>query len=149
MRLVQPNRDGTAAVVLGALVVTPPSGEGRRAIVRAEPGIELSMPGLAAGVGPVEPLTADDVAIHLAIDDPELAIRVELSKDEQLATMRVERVPGARYRLDAQPPNRSIVLRRLVAERIPCPEPTIDVWVKTILPEIKPIVAQKKPLSSG
>ena len=40
--------------------------------------------------------------------------------------MTVERVPGARYRLEDQPPNRTVTLRRLVAERIPCPEPSLD-----------------------
>ena len=33
--------DGTAAVVGGALVIVPPAHDGRPAVVRAEPGIEL------------------------------------------------------------------------------------------------------------
>jgi hypothetical protein len=123
---VQPNRDGTAAVVHGALVVTPPSGEGRRAVVRAETGIELSVPGAAAGQGPVEVLAAGDVAITLAVEEPHVDVHVEVSRDELLATMRVERIPGARFRLEDQPANQSIELRRLVVERVPCVEPTLD-----------------------
>ncbi len=64
--------------------------------------------------------------MHLPDDRPRLEVRVEVTPDELLATMTVERVPGARYRLEDQPPNTSVTLRRLVAERIPCPEPSLD-----------------------
>ncbi len=120
------SQDGTAAVVGGALVIVPPEHDGRRAVVRSETGIDLVVPGREAGHGPVEAASAADVDVHLPDEPPKIEIRVEITPDELLATMTVERVPGARYRLEDQPPNRSVTLRRLVAERIACPEPSLD-----------------------
>ncbi len=123
---MQTNRDGTAAVVHGALVIGPPSGDGRRAVVRAEDGIVLRVAGEPEGTGPFDVLASSELAINLRTEAPRVDVHVEVSRDELLATMRVERIPGARYRLEDQPPNHSIVLRRLVAERLPCPDPTAD-----------------------
>jgi hypothetical protein len=120
------SQDGTAAVVGGALVIVPPAHDGRRAVIRAEAGIDLLVPGRDPGQGPVEALTDDDVDVWLPDDVAKLEVRVDVTRDQLLATMTVERVPGARYRLEDQPPNRSITLRRLVAGRIPCPEPSLD-----------------------
>ena len=120
------SQDGTASVVGGALVIVPPEHDGRRAVVRSEAGIDLLVAGQAPGRGPVEAGSQAEVAVHLPDDPPRLEVRVQLTPDELLATMTVERVPGARYRLEDQPPNRTVTLRRLVAERIPCPEPSLD-----------------------
>jgi hypothetical protein len=124
--VVVQSQDGTAAVVGGALVVVPPAHDGRRAVVCSEPGIDLIVPGGESGHGPVEASTAADIEVRLPDDAPSLDIRVEIASDQLLATMSVERVPGARYRLEDQPPNHSITLRRLVAGRIACPEPSLD-----------------------
>jgi len=118
--------DGTAAVVGGDLVIVPPARDGRAAEVRAEAGIEITLAGHEAGPGPVEVSVPDDVQVRLTDDVPRVEVRIETTPDELLATMSVERIPGARYRLEDQPANRSITLRRLVAERLPCPEPTVD-----------------------
>ncbi len=124
-REMEPTRDGTAAVVGGALVITAATGEGRPAVVRAEPGIDLVTAGAAPSSGPVEATDARSVEVRLTADEPRLEIRVTVSQDELLALLSVERIPGATYRLEDQPPNASIVLRRLVAERIPAPEATV------------------------
>ncbi len=120
------SQDGTAWVVGGALVILPPEHDGRRAVVRSETGIDLLVAGEEPGRGPVEAASRADVGVHLPDDLPRLEVRVQVTPDELLATMTVERVPGARYRLEDQPPNRTVTLRRLVAERIPCPEPSLD-----------------------
>ncbi len=124
--VVVQSRDGTAAVVEGALAIVPPAHDARRAVLRAEAGIDLILPGHDAGQGPVDAATTADVDVRLPDDAPRLEVRVEVTPDQLLATMTVERVPGARYRLEDQPPNTSITLRRLVAGRIPCPEPSLD-----------------------
>src|SRR5690348_7801652 len=118
--------DGTAAVVGGDLVIVPPAHGGRPAEVRAEAGIELALAGHEPGPGPVAASAPGQVLVRLADDAPRVEVRIEVTPDELLATMRVERIPGARYRLEDQPPNRAITLRRLVAERLPCAEPSVD-----------------------
>jgi hypothetical protein len=123
---VETNRDGTAAVVHGALVIGHPIGAGRRAVVRAEDGVTLSVAGRPDGQGPCELLGASEVTVTLPPDPPYADVHVEISRDRLLATMRVERIPGVRYRLEDQPPNHSIVLRRLVQDRIPCPDITLE-----------------------
>jgi hypothetical protein len=120
------SQDGTAAVVGGALVIVPPEHDGRRAVVRAEAGIDLIVPGGDASQGPLEVGSPAGVDVRLPDDAPQIEVRVEVTPDELLATMTVERVPGARYRLEDQPPNRTVTLRRLVAGRIACPEPSLD-----------------------
>ena len=120
------SQDGTASVVGGALVIVPPEHGGRRAVVCSEAGIDLLVAGQAPGRGPVEAGGPAEVGVQLPDDPPRLEVRVQVTPDELLATMTVERVPGARYRLEDQPPNRTVTLRRLVAERIPCPEPSLD-----------------------
>jgi hypothetical protein len=118
--------DGTAAVVGGALVIVPPAHDGRPAVVRAEPGIELVADGRESGAGPVEAAAPGGVEARLTEDAPRVEVRIEVTRDELGATMSVERLPGTRYRLEDQPPNHAITLRRLVAERVPCAEPTLD-----------------------
>jgi hypothetical protein len=117
---VQPDQPGTAAVLDGILVVTPPSGAGRPAAITCEPGVELG---------------ADGVTAIVHDEFPSLTIRVEVARDELTATVAVERIPGARYRLADQPPATAITLRRLVAERIPCPEPTFEELLVTLTHE--------------
>lgn len=119
------SQDGTAAVVGGALVVVPPGPGGRRAVVRSEAGVELLAPGREPGQGPIEAGAPGEIDVRLYEDAPRLDVRVTVTADELLATVAVERVPGARYRLEDQPPNQSITLRRLVAGRIACPAPTL------------------------
>lgn len=118
--------DGTAAVVGGALVIVPPAHDGRPASVRAEPGIELLAGGHGVGAGPVEAAAPGEIEVRLPDDGARIEVQVSLTPDELGATMSVERLPGARYRLEDQPPNHAITLRRLVAERVPCAEPTLD-----------------------
>jgi hypothetical protein len=60
----------------------------------------------------------------VADEFPSLGIYVDILPDGLVAMMRIERIPGARYRLEDQPSAPSVTLRRLLAERIPCPEPT-------------------------
>ena len=121
------SQDGTAAVVGGALVIVPPRTTGGPPCVRAEAGIDLLVPGQRAGPRPgrgASPTPTSTCACPTT--RPQLEVRVDVTPDELLATMTVERVPGARYRLEDQPPNPTVTLRRLVAERIPCPEPSLD-----------------------
>ena len=120
------SRDGTVAVIGGALVIVPPEHDGRRAVVRCDAGIDLVVPGSGPGRGPVEVASLADIEARLPDDAPTTEVRVEITADELLATMTVERVPGARYRLEDQPPNHTATLRRLVAGRIPCPEASPD-----------------------
>ncbi len=107
---MQHNQDGSAAVVGGVLTVTPPEGTGRPAVIRCEDGVVLSEDGRSA---------------HVADVAPQLTVHVEVARDELLATVSVERAPGARYRLADQPAGPSILIRKTLAERIPCPEPTL------------------------
>src|SRR5262245_42074752 len=118
-------RDGTAAVRGGALVVTPPASGGRPARVRGEAGVVLVAPD-GRVVPEAELVDALGVLVELPALAPRLEVAVEVAGDGLSATMRVERVPGARYRLEDQPPNTTIVLRRLVDERVPCPAPSVD-----------------------
>jgi uncharacterized protein len=106
---VDPDQPGTAAVVDGVLVVTPPRGAGRPAAIACDPGIEL---------------TTDGTGAVVRDEFPSLSVRAEVAPDELSATIAVERLPGARYRLADQSPGTSITLHRMVADRIPCPEPT-------------------------
>ena len=118
-------RDGTAAVRGGALVVTPPGPGGRPARVRGEAGVVLVAPD-GRVVPEAELVDALGALVELTPLAPRLEVAVEIASDALSATMRVERVPGARYRLEDQPPNATIVLRRLVDERVPCPAPSVD-----------------------
>ena len=126
-------RDGTAAVVGGVLVVTPPAPGGRPARVRGEAGVELVRTGASEPVDELELVAAGEVEVRLPDVAPRADVEVEVSPDALSATIRVDRVPGARYRLEDQPPNRDVVLRRLVHERIPCPPPTAQALRATLV----------------
>jgi uncharacterized protein len=117
--------DGTAAVRAGVLVVGAPAPGGQPARVGGEAGVELLLHGLPVD-GAVDVPEPEALAVRLPDLEPRLAIEVTVTADRLSASMRVERVPGARYRLEDQPANREVVVRRLVDERLPCPGPTPD-----------------------
>src|SRR3954454_11289402 len=94
--------DGTAAVVGGALEIVPPAHGGRPALLRAEAGIELRDAAGAATAGPIVAAAPGQVGVHLTDDPPRVEVRIELTPDALGATMSVERIPGARYRLEDQ-----------------------------------------------
>jgi hypothetical protein len=78
-----------------------------------------------SGVGPVPVATADDVRVWVTPDEPRRVLHVEVASDRLTAALSVERVPGARYRLEDQPPNQEVLLRRVPVERTPCPPPSV------------------------
>ena len=119
-------RDGTAAIRDGVLVVTPPAPGARPAVLRGSPGVKIAHGNGGPDTGPVEVVAAGDVRISLPPDEPRLVARVEVAADELTADLVVERLPGVRYRLEDQPPNHEVVLRRVPSDRTPCPVPTVD-----------------------
>jgi hypothetical protein len=123
-RVVDSNRDATAGVAGGILMIRPAEGSGRAAVIDAAEGIELVANGVVVD-SPAAAAAAGEVEAFALDDPPSLTIRVEISRDAMVATANVERTPGARYRLEDQPQNRRITLRRRVVERLTCPQLTL------------------------
>ena len=120
----QPPSDGTAAVVDGVLVITPPDRGGRLALLRAGAGVALVTRAGRPTQGPVAVPSVEAVTVLLAPAPPPATVDVEVSADGLTATVRSERPAAPRYALVDQPPQREIVLRRRVVDQIAAPPPT-------------------------
>jgi hypothetical protein len=117
-------RDGTLAVSGGRVVVEHADAGGRDPELEWEDGIVVLVDGLPPVARPCQILYGQSVEAFAPDDEPRVELFAELSRDLMAATLSVERHPGGRFRLEDQPANRVLSLRRLLVERIPCAPPT-------------------------
>ena len=117
-------RNGTLAVVGGRVVVEPASPGGRDPELDWEDGVVVLIDGVPPVSRPCPVLYGQSVEALVPDEEPRVELFAELSHDEMSATLSVERHPGGRFRLEDQLPNRQLVIRRLLVERVPCPPPT-------------------------
>ncbi len=116
-------RGGTLAVVGGRVLVEPADAGGRDPMLDWEDGVVVLVDGVPPTARPCPIVYGQSVEATTPDEDPRIELFAELSRDAMAATLSVERHPGGRFRLEDQPPNRDLVLRRLLVERIPCPAP--------------------------
>jgi hypothetical protein len=116
-------RHGTLAVVGGRVVVEAADAGGRAPLLDWEVGVVVQIDGLPPVSRPCNVLYGQSVEAWAPDEQPRTEFFAEVSRDAMAATLSVERHPGGRFRLEDQPPNRELVLRRLLLERIPCPAP--------------------------
>ncbi len=119
-------RHGTLAVAGGRVVVEPADAGGRAPLLDWEDGVVVEIDGLPPVSRPCNVLYGQSVEAWAPDEEPRSEFFVELSRDAMGATLSVERHPGGRYRLEDQPPNQQLVIRRLLVERIPCPSPDAE-----------------------
>jgi hypothetical protein len=119
-------RHGTLAVVGGRVVVEPADAGGRAPLLDWEDGVVVEIDGLPPVSRPCNVLYGQSVEAWAPDEEPRTEFFAELSRDAMGATLSVERHPGGRFRLEDQPPNRELVIRRLLVERIPCPAPDAE-----------------------
>jgi hypothetical protein len=119
-------RNGTLAVVGGRVVVESASPGGRDPELDWEDGIVVLIDGVPPASRPCPVLYGQSIEALVPDEEPRVELFVELSRDEMSATLSVERHPGGRFRLEDQLPDRALVIRRLIVERIPCPAPTAE-----------------------
>ena len=119
-------RHGTLAVAGGRVVVEPADAGGRAPLLDWEDGVVVEIDGLPPVSRPCNVLYGQSVEAWAPDEEPRSEFFVELSRDAMGATLSVERHPGGRYRLEDQPPNQRLVIRRLLVERIPCPSPDAE-----------------------
>jgi hypothetical protein len=119
-------RNGTLAVAAGRVVVEPASPGGRDPELDWEDGVVVLIDGLPPVSRPCPVLYGQAVEALVPDEEPRVELFAELSRDAMSATLSVERHPGGRFRLEDQLPNRKLVLRRLLVERIPCAAPTAE-----------------------
>ncbi|MEO9174302.1 MAG: flagellar assembly protein A [Gaiellales bacterium] len=120
-------RNGTLAIVGGRIVVEPAEPGGRDPEIDWEDGVFVLIDGLPPRSRPCPVLYGQSVEALAPDEKPRVELFAELSRDEMAATLSVERHPGGRFRLEDQPANRELVVRRLLVERIPCAPPAGDV----------------------
>ena len=114
-------RHGTLAVVGGRVVVEPADAGGRAPLLDWEDGVVVLIDGLPPVSRPCNVLYGQSVEAWAPDEEPRTEFFAELSRDAMGATLSVERHPGGRFRLEDQPPNRELVIRRLLVERVPVP----------------------------
>src|SRR4030088_2668061 len=114
-------RHGPLAAVGARVVVDPADAGGRAPLLDWEVGVVVQIDGLPPVSRPCNVLYGQSVEAWAPDEEPRTEFFVEISRDAMAATLSVERHPGGRFRLEDQPPNRELVLRRLLLERIPCP----------------------------
>jgi hypothetical protein len=119
-------RHGTLAVLGGRVLVEPADAGGRAPLLDWEDGIVVQIDGLPPVSRPCNVLYGQSVEAWVPDEEPRTELFAELSRDAMGATLSVERHPGGRFRLEDLPPNRELVLRRLLLERIPCPPPDAE-----------------------
>jgi uncharacterized protein len=119
-------RDGTLAVSRGRVLVEPADPGGRAPLLDWEDGVAVLIDGLPPVSRPCQVLYGQSVEAWAPDTEPHTELFAELSRDAMAATLSVERHPGGRFRLEDQPPNRELVLRRLLVERVPCPAPDAE-----------------------
>jgi hypothetical protein len=119
-------RNGTLAVVGGRVVVEPADAGGRDPELDWEDGVVVLVDGVAPSSRPCTIVYGQSVEALTPDEEPRVELHTELSRDAMGATLSVARHPGGRFRLADQPPNRALVLRRLLVERIPCASPDAD-----------------------
>ena len=119
-------RNGTVAVVGGRVIVEPATPGGRDPEIDWEDGVVVLIDGLPPASRPCPVLYGQSVEALVPDEEPRVELFVELSRDEMSATLSVERHPGGRFRLEDQLPNRELVIRRLIVERVPCAAPTAE-----------------------
>jgi uncharacterized protein len=117
-------RHGTLAVIGGRVVVEPAGAGGRDPELDWEDGVIVLVDGLPPISRPCPVLYGQSVEAFAPDEESRIELFAELSRDEMAATLSVERHPGGRFRLEDQPANRELVVRRLLVERIPCPPPS-------------------------
>jgi hypothetical protein len=110
----------------GRVLVEPADAGGRAPLLDWEDGVVLEIDGLPPVSRPCNVLYGQSVEAWAPDEEPRTEFFVELSRDAMAATLSVERHPGGRFRLEDQPPNRELVIRRLLVERIPCPTPDAE-----------------------
>lgn len=116
-------RHGTLAVTGGRVVVEAADAGGRAPLLDWEDGVVVVIDGLPPVSRPCNVLYGQSVEAWAPDEEPRTELFAELSRDAMGATLSVERHPGGRFRLEDQPPNRELVIRRLLVERVPCPAP--------------------------
>jgi hypothetical protein len=116
-------RNGTLAVSGGRVVVEAADPGGRAPLLDWEDGVAVLIDGLPPVSRPCQVLYGQSVEAWAPDAEPRIELFAELSHDAMAATLSVERHPGGHFRLEDQPPNRDLVLRRLLVERVPCPAP--------------------------
>jgi hypothetical protein len=119
-------RHGTLAVAGGRVVVEPADAGGKAPLLDWEDGVVVEIDGLPPVSRPCNVLYGQSVEAWAPDEEPRTEFFAELSRDAMAATLSVERHPGGRFRLEDQPPNRELVIRRLLIERIPCPAPDAE-----------------------
>jgi uncharacterized protein len=119
-------RNGTLAVSGGRVVVEPADAGGRAPLLDWEDGVAVLIDGLPPVSRPCQVLYGQSVEAWAPDAEPRIELFAELLHDDMAATLSVERHPGGRFRLEDRPPNRELVIRRLLVERIPCPAPDAD-----------------------
>jgi hypothetical protein len=119
-------RAGTLAVSRGRVLVDPADAGGRAPLLDWEDGVAVLIDGLPPVSRPCQVLYGQSVEAWAPDVEPHCELFAELSRDAMAATLSVERHPGGRFRLEDQPPNRELVLRRLLVERVPCPAPDAE-----------------------
>ncbi len=120
------SRHGTLAVSGGRVVVEHADAGGRDPELDWEDGIVVLVDGLPPVSRPCPILYGQTVEAVTPDDEPRAELFAELSRDRMGATLSVERHPGGRFRLEDQPANRALQLRRLLVERVPCPPPSLE-----------------------
>lgn len=119
-------RHGTLAVVGGRVLVDPADAGGRAPLLDWEDGVVVLIDGLPPVSRPCNVLYGQSVEAWAPDEEPRAELFAELSRDAMSAKLSVERHPGGRFRLEDQPPNRELTIRRLLVERIACPAPDAE-----------------------
>ena len=119
-------RNGTLAVSGGRVVVEHADAGGRDPELDWEDGVVVLVDGLPPVARPCPILYGQTVEAVTPDEEPRVELFAELSRDRMGATLSVERHPGGRFRLEDQPANRALQLRRLLVERVPCAPPSLE-----------------------